>query len=318
MNISAAIIVKNEENNLSRCIKSILPICNQIVVLDTGSDDITPIIAINYGCHLFFHKWNNDFSEARNFAIRHCYNDWILYIDADEELLIDANLLNTISLDFEDDVGGLIVNINNFLDENLNTSKKHRFTRLFRNNKHIKFSGKIHEQIADSILQNNYKIFDTNITINHYGYIGKNIEKEIRNKELLEQIADDNEVFNQYHLANTYFSMNDFDKALDIYKKIDSSIELTNLQQENIKIKIAQIYLKQNKFKDIINILDFKSEDIDNEGLRLSILGATFLNLQDYYKAKEYYSSPAVSISKIVDASLLEKVNKVFSMLNIV
>ncbi len=318
MKISAAIIVKNEENNLPRCIESILPICKQIVVVDTGSDDKTPVIAANYGCDLFFHKWNNDFSEARNFAIGHCYNDWILYIDADEELLVDANLLNILSLDIDDEVGGIIVNINNFLDENLTTSKKHRFTRLFRNNKNIRFTGPIHEQIADSILQNSYKIFDSNITINHYGYIGKNIEKEFRNKELLLQIANNNDVFNQYHLANTYFSMEDFDNALAIYKKINGSIELTTRQQENIKIKIAQIYLKQNNFEDIINILDFKSEDIDNEGLRLSILGATYLNLQDYFKAKEYYSFPAVSISKLVDPALLEKVNKVFSILNIV
>ena len=316
MNISAAIIVKNEEHNLPRCIKSINSICKQIVIVDTGSTDKTTQIATSYGTNLFFHKWKNDFSEARNFAIGHCYCDWILYIDADEELVVDDNLLNILSIDFSDIAGGISVNINNFLDTNLQTSKKHRFTRLFRNDKNIKFNGKIHEQIADSILQNNYKIFDSNITINHYGYIGKNIEKELRNKNLLEQTAN-NDIFNQYHLANTYFSAEEFDDALNIYTKINNSTELSKIQQENIKIKIAQIYLKQNNHNEIIGILDFICDDIDNEGLRLSILGATYLALKNYLKAKEYYCNPAVSISNLVNPILLENVNKVFNILNI-
>ncbi|MCL2040379.1 MAG: glycosyltransferase family 2 protein [Bacteroidetes bacterium] len=316
MKISAALIVKNEEKTLQRCIESIMPICNQIVVVDTGSNDKTPIIAANYGCDLFFNMWNNDFAEARNFAIRHCYNDWIFYIDADEELLVDDELLHILSLRFDDDAGGIIVNINNFLDAKLQTSKKHRFTRLFRNNENIRFKGKIHEQISDSILANGFKIFDSNISINHYGYIGKNADKEIRNKVLLEE-DESEDVFTHYHLANTYFSMENYSDALDIYIKINDSVELTQEQQENTKIKIAQIYLKQNNFNDIINLLDFKAEDIDNEGLRLSILGATYLNLQDCFKAKEYYSHPAVNISKLVDPALLKKVNDVFKILNI-
>ena len=316
MKISAAIIVKNEEHNLVRCIDSIAPICKQIVIVDTGSTDNTPIIATNYGADLYFHKWNNDFSEARNFALSHCYFEWILCIDADEELVIDETLLNIISVGFLENIGGISVIINNFLDEKLLTSKKHYFTRIFKNNKNIRFTGKIHEQIVDSIIQNNYQIFDSNILINHYGYIDKSTDKELRNKKLLEQ-ENHNDIFIQYHLANTYFSMNDLDNALNIYRKIDNSSLLSNAQQENIKIKIAQIYLTQNKFDDVIITLDFVSNDIDVEGLRLSILGATYLNLQNYIKAKEYYLSHKVSTSKLINPVILENVKKVFAILNI-
>ena len=318
MDISAAIIVKNEESNLPRCIESIRKICKQIVIVDTGSDDRTPIIAANYGVDLYFKQWSNDFSEARNFALKHCYMDWILYIDADEELVIDDRLLNFLSIDFPADAGGILVNINNFLDADLTTSKKHRFTRIFRNDKNIRFLGKIHEQIADSILRNGYKIFDSNITINHYGYVGKNVDKELRNKELLLENQSSADVYNKYHLAKTYFSMADFDNALNIYKTINNSMELSEEQIEDVKIKTAQIYLKKNMFDEVINTLNFVSKDIDFEGLRLSILGATYLNTQNFLKAKEYYSYPAVSNSNLVNPLILENVKKVFNMLHIV
>lgn len=69
--LGAAIIAKNEEANLPRCLRSVQNICNQIVVVDTGSADNTPTIAAKYGADVFFHKWRNDFSDARNFAIKH-------------------------------------------------------------------------------------------------------------------------------------------------------------------------------------------------------------------------------------------------------
>lgn len=69
--LGVAIIAQNEEANLSRCLKSVQNICDQIVVVDTGSADNTPILAAKYGANVFFHKWRNDFSDAKNFAIRH-------------------------------------------------------------------------------------------------------------------------------------------------------------------------------------------------------------------------------------------------------
>jgi tetratricopeptide (TPR) repeat protein len=185
---------------------------------------------------------------------------------------------------------------------------------MFRNDKNFRFTGKIHEQVADSILKSGHKIFDSNITINHYGYIGKNIEKEKRNKVLLEQ-ENKNDIFMQYHLANTYFSMQELDKALTIYLEIITSAELSLEQIEDVKIKTAQIYLTQNEYQKVIHILNFTANNIDNEGLLLSILGTTYLQLKDFNKAKEYYSNPAVSQSKLVNPTILENVNKVFNIL---
>jgi glycosyltransferase involved in cell wall biosynthesis len=89
MNISAAIIVRNEENNIGRCLDSIRRLCRQIVVVDTGSIDSTISLATKYGVDIYFQEWDNNFSKARNYALKHCYSEWILYIDGDEEFVID-------------------------------------------------------------------------------------------------------------------------------------------------------------------------------------------------------------------------------------
>jgi len=85
--ISAVIIVKDEAEILEKCLKSIQGI-DEIIILDTGSTDKTPAISLLYTDKVFVneYKWNDNFAEARNFAKTKATGDWILSIDADEEL----------------------------------------------------------------------------------------------------------------------------------------------------------------------------------------------------------------------------------------
>lgn len=320
-NIGAAIIVKNEENNIERCINSIKPFCKHIVVVDTGSIDKTPIIAAKLGADLYFCKWQNDFSTVRNYAIRHLYTEWIISIDADEELVQENFIpefenITTIYKKENKKIGGISVVINNFLDENLMTSKKHRFTRIFKNNKKFQFEGKIHEQIADSINKSNYDIVESNIVFNHYGYIAQDIDKKQRNKILLEDAikTDNNNDFLQYHLAATEFSIGNIDEAHNLYRNIVESQQLSNTQNEEVKIKLSQIFLIKNEFEKAIEILNFTSTNVDNEGLKLSILGIAYLSMQNFSKAKEIYNNPIICQSQLVDKTILDKAKEIFEI----
>lgn len=86
MKLTACMMVKDEEYFLPRCLKSIRPIMDQIVVVDTGSTDRTVEIAEEFGCEVYHHPWENDFSLHRNQSLSYAKGDWILIIDADEEL----------------------------------------------------------------------------------------------------------------------------------------------------------------------------------------------------------------------------------------
>jgi glycosyltransferase involved in cell wall biosynthesis len=321
----AAIIAKNEAKNIEKCINYVKNICSQIVVVDTGSEDETPIISAKLGTEIYFHKWQNDFSEARNFAIKNLKTDWIISIDADEEIVLESffSEINKIffSEKFEKEklnkIGGISIILNNFLDEKLQLSKKHRFTRIFRNDKNIFFEGKIHEQTANSIINSGFEIIESEIIFNHFGYIGQNSEKKLRNKKLLESSINENiqqnteDDFLIFHLANTEFSMQNFEKSLNLFTKIKNSNQLSNLQKEEIKLKIAQIFLHKNEFENAINEINFKSQDIDNEGFRLNILGVANLSLHNFSEAKKIYNSPEIYLSKLVDKTILENVNKI-------
>lgn len=83
--ISVSIIARNEEACLGRCLESVRDF-NETVVVDTGSTDATEQVARHRGATVYKYKWNDNFSEARNFAKSKCEGDWILSIDADEIL----------------------------------------------------------------------------------------------------------------------------------------------------------------------------------------------------------------------------------------
>ena len=96
MKISSVYIVKNEEKNIEKSINSIKNICDEIIIVDTGSTDDTIEICEGLGCKIYKYKWENDFSKARNYAISLCSNEIIIFLDADEYF--------TSSLDQEDKI----------------------------------------------------------------------------------------------------------------------------------------------------------------------------------------------------------------------
>ena len=83
--LSVAIIAKNEQEIIRGCLESVKD-ADQIVVLDTGSGDDTVIIANKYTQLVFQEEWEDDFSKMYNLACSACNGDWILSIDADEQL----------------------------------------------------------------------------------------------------------------------------------------------------------------------------------------------------------------------------------------
>jgi glycosyltransferase involved in cell wall biosynthesis len=83
--ISAVVICKNEEQNIARCIKSLQQVTNDIVVVDSGSIDNTIAIAESLGARCFYHAWEG-YSNQKNYGNSLALHDYIISIDADEEI----------------------------------------------------------------------------------------------------------------------------------------------------------------------------------------------------------------------------------------
>ena len=87
--ISLCMIVKNEEDTLRRCIRSVKDIADEVIIVDTGSTDKTKEIAKELTDHVYDFEWIDDFSAARNFAYSKATKDYILILDADDVLLAE-------------------------------------------------------------------------------------------------------------------------------------------------------------------------------------------------------------------------------------
>lgn len=87
--LSLAMIVRDEEKNLARCLGSVKGIFDEIVVVDTGSKDRTKEIAASFGAHIHEFDWIDDFAAARNYAFSKPVSEWVMWLDADDELVED-------------------------------------------------------------------------------------------------------------------------------------------------------------------------------------------------------------------------------------
>ena len=85
INISAFIITKNEASRVAKAINSVKDIAEEIIVVDSGSVDDTVSIAESLGAKVIFNEWPG-YVKQKSFAESLCKNNWVLNIDADEEL----------------------------------------------------------------------------------------------------------------------------------------------------------------------------------------------------------------------------------------
>lgn len=173
--VSAIIITYNEEKNIERCIKSILNIADEIIVLDSFSNDKTEEICRKYDVKFFQNKFDN-YTEQKNRAVNFAGNDFILSLDADEEL--SAQLQQSI----------IKIKQSNIFDAyyfnrlNIYCGKPIRHTswypdkkiRLWNKNKAKWAGGKIHETVK---VNSNVKIGFLKGELLHYSF--NSIEEHI-------------------------------------------------------------------------------------------------------------------------------------------
>lgn len=257
--ISLCMIVKDEERWLGNCLESICRAVNEIIVVDTGSSDGTKEICASFGAKVFDYIWSDSFAEARNYGIKKAEGEWILWLDADEELEISdgeqfANMLGS----YENDA--LAVPIVSYYGKfPVDAGRAYTFCsyRLFKNYRGHEFVGDIHEypDIKGGTLNVKEDMVDT-VRIYHYGYMDEIIEdkkKSKRNIQLLQRIKSDdpNNPWINYHLASEYHRAGKSEMA---FIKINEAIgEFLNKRQ------IAPAIVYKLKYDILIFSCSFKS-----------------------------------------------------------
>ena len=182
--LSACMIVKNEEKLLEQCLESVKDVVNEIIIVDTGSTDNTIEIAKRYTNKVYFHEWQNNFSEARNHSLQYATDDWILIIDADEKLEKDDVPILRHALK-RNEYNSIFFSVLSDLPSGIS---KNYSQRVFRRSKGY-YDGIIHNQLmceGDTVI--------TDIRMYHYGYnLGpEQMQKKFKRTESLlkRQLAD--------------------------------------------------------------------------------------------------------------------------------
>ncbi|MBQ1548587.1 MAG: glycosyltransferase family 2 protein [Lachnospiraceae bacterium] len=161
--ISLCMIVKNEEENLERCLNSVVDLCDEIVIVDTGSTDRTKEIAAKYTSRIFDFEWNDDFSAARNFAFSKASMEYIYSADADEELLPEDR--EKFKILKENIVPEIEMVQMLYVEDGIRTvlnSKEELRPKLYKRERHFVWEDPIHETVRLQPV-----VFDSDIRIQH-------------------------------------------------------------------------------------------------------------------------------------------------------
>ncbi|XGV95346.1 MAG: glycosyltransferase [Leptolyngbya sp. BL-A-14] len=190
--LSLCMIVKNESEHLARCLTSAQSYVDEIVVVDTGSQDDTVAIAQQFGATLFHFDWCDDFAAARNFSLEKVNAAWVLILDADETLVVETDALQQqLSAAPPEVMGYALTRTEITLLEGDLSGGFH--IRLFRNDPCLRYVGRYHEQLRH---QNGKPLaIDTfhELKILHYGnsdeqaVLKKTIERDIPLLEKMRQ-----------------------------------------------------------------------------------------------------------------------------------
>lgn len=148
--ISAIILTKNEEKNIVDCLDS-LSFCDEIIVVDDESSDRTVEVANSYKHEKMItltHTSKDNFSEQRNFALKKCTSDWVLFIDADERVTpaLRDEIVKTTDLPENDIVGYYVRRIDNIWEKELKYGETGNIELLRLAKRDAgKWRGKVHE-----------------------------------------------------------------------------------------------------------------------------------------------------------------------------
>ncbi len=164
--LSVAIIAHNAAEALAETLVCIRNLADEIVVLDTGSTDETPMIAERLGAKLYRRPWDESFAAARNACLTHVSGDWVLWLDAGERLEHDEGRLLREFVDEQVDLAtAYLLRIALPGREPLIAGEQIASVRLHPNRAGLIFHGRVRESLTRSLFAFGMKLEHLPLTL---------------------------------------------------------------------------------------------------------------------------------------------------------
>ena len=205
--ISLCVIFRNEERHMKEFLEHHAGLFEETVFVDTGSTDRSCEILRQAGYAPLAFSWCNDFSAARNFALQHATRSFLMTMDLDERILPQdlARLKNIMAKSDDDGYSLKLINLCNNPDtpdwhtaadlppEFRNLAGGYIPTsviRVFRNLPQVRYRGRIHEIVGDSLRDNNLTSMLTDIPVYHFGWLetARSEQEQLEKKTLYREM----------------------------------------------------------------------------------------------------------------------------------
>lgn len=328
--LGTAMIVKDEIRCVGRCLNTIIPWLDEIVIVDTGSTDGTLEYlrsveqAYPDKVKVYEKKWTGHFAEMRNYAHRQTTTDFLFTIDADEWVPLPNrspgnpwNLIYKALIEAGDQLDAAYIKVYNYLPEGqILEGDLHPALRLIHNGPKVRWEGTVHNQIITSIKNNprNGKepmVGSVDMVLEHDGYNLDNETKkrkfEVRIPGLIQEInlntrlGKDNLVaYYRFQLGNGYYMVQDFANSVKAFKEViwDDLIEANQFSALSVAIT-ACILEKEKELAHELSIRMVKLRP--KEPMSLLQKGLTFFSDEKWVDA---YTFIITAIAFTVDPAV--------------
>jgi glycosyltransferase involved in cell wall biosynthesis len=183
--ISFGMIVRNGARFIQGCLQSVSALCDELIVVDTGSEDDSKDIARSFGATVIDAPWTNDFAAARNIYVERARCAWILSLDADEVLGTLSRAVLSDVLDRHPRTAFIFDIRNYFLEEQMPSfvlpsracgdaptgtrCVLSRTVRLFPKCADLRYSYPVHESLGPAINRTRMRVRRCFVPIHHFG-----------------------------------------------------------------------------------------------------------------------------------------------------
>ncbi len=290
--LSLCMIVKNEEKSLPECLRYVKDVVDEIVIVDTGSEDGTVDVARRFTDKVYRFEWIDDFSAARNFSVDKATSRYVMWLDADDRVG-EASCSNLLKIKKDLARKKELVSYSFKITNTLGGGRKESCfqMRLFPKVPGARFEGRVHEDVSLNLVKLGIPIiYDGSVEIVHSGYSDpeKNIEKARRNLRLLIMDFEERGTWvTAYSLGNTYLYLGEKDKALDFFLKsmTDEARRTSPFLYLYSAMKCSDLMFEMGKRGEAISLLEKACSEIKESDVGKVFLGKFYLMTGEKEKA---------------------------------
>jgi tetratricopeptide (TPR) repeat protein len=293
-------IVRNEEQNLADCLAPVAHLFDEIVIVDTGSEDRTREIASQFTPHVFESPWNDSFAAARNESLRHAHGDWIFWLDADDRLNPEnVAKLESLLSSLGDQQHVYMMDVISRAKDECDDSWATAHPRLFRRSTELRWTGRVHEQLWPPPVSLGYDVLPSAVQIEHVGYQEAPLLFRKRQRKLrllrMDYAENPDNPSTLFHLGMAHAGLG---KHAEARKYLLRLLELQTCPDERlgqVLCTLAVLYQREGKPAEALETIAqgltwFPSDETLN-----------YLQAQILYDA-QHYEAAQTALARIIDA----------------